>query len=122
MGTMGAVGAAFALSATTLPVTAVGLPAMTAPAGAHAGVSPNVSVPGRMLTTVGDGTWQVGVDVAAGTYRTAGGATCSRALRTARTGGTVTARSTAPGQTTVVLTADAGWFTTSGCAPWKRVG
>jgi hypothetical protein len=127
LGTVGTVGVAFALSAIALPVTALTLPALTSPASAvsPAGVSPNVSVPGRVRTTVGDGTWQVGVDIAAGTYQTIGsveGATCRHALRTARTGGTVTAAGVSPSRDTVVLAETDGWFASAGCATWRRVG
>jgi hypothetical protein len=122
MGTVGAVGAVFALSATTVVTTTAAVPASAVSA---ASLSPNVSVPGRVLTAFGDGTWQVGVDVAPGTYMTAGavdGTTCSHALRTTRTGGKLTASSTGPGRATVVLAAVDGWFATSGCATWTRVG
>jgi hypothetical protein len=122
MGTVGAVGAVFALSATTVITTTAAVPASAVSA---ASLSPNVSVPGRVLTTFGDGTWQVGVDIAPGTYMTDGavdGTTCSHALRTARTGGKLTASSTGPGRATVVLAAVDGWFATSGCATWTRAG
>jgi hypothetical protein len=121
LGTVGAVGAVFALSATTVITTA----AVPASAVSAASLSPNVSVPGRVLTAFGDGTWQVGVDIAPGTYMTAGavdGTTCSHALRTTRSGGKLTANSTGPGGATVVLAAVDGWFATSGCATWTRVG
>jgi len=121
MGTVGAVGAVFALSATTVITTA----AVPAPAVSAASLSPNVSVPGRVLTAFGDGTWQVGVDIAPGTYMTAGavdGTTCSHALRTARTGGKLSASSAGPGRAAVVLATVDGWFATSGCATWTRVG
>jgi hypothetical protein len=120
LGTVGAVGAVFALSATTVITTAVPASAVSA-----ASLSPNVSVPGRVLTAFGDGTWQVGVDIAPGTYMTAGavgGTTCSHALRPTRTGGKLTASSTGPNRATVVLAAIDGWFATSGCATWTRVG
>lgn len=116
-GAVGAVGAVLALSATA---TVTPDPAPTTPTALPASVSPNVSVPGRALTVIGDGVWQVGVDVEPGTYRSArGDATCRHALRHDRTGADVTA---AAGAGTVVLTADDGWFATSGCATWRRVG
>src|SRR5689334_3438313 len=120
LGTVGAVGAVFALSA--IP-TASTTPALAAPAVSETGLSPNVSVPGRVLTAFGDGTWQVGVDIAAGSYRTTGpvgDATCRHALRTARAGGAVTAAEASPGRDAVVLTEADGWFTTAGCATWRR--
>ena len=40
------------------------------PAAASGGYVANVSVPGRVLTSFGDGAWQIGVDVEPGTYTT----------------------------------------------------
>lgn len=104
VGTAGAIGA---VEATTTHATPV-------PVGSRVVVA-NVSVPGRVLTAFGDGTWQVGVDVAPGTYASAGGADChhARSTRSGADGG---------GPTTVVLTARDGWFTTAGCATWQRTG
>jgi hypothetical protein len=84
----------------------------------------NVSVPGRVLTSFGDGTWQIGVDVEPGTYATAGAVdpTCHHALRRTRTGGDSIGAADGPGPATVVLREADGWFETSGCATWKRAG
>jgi hypothetical protein len=79
-----------------------------------------VSVPGRVLTAFGDGSWQVGVDVAPGTYTTVGGLDCRHALRAAVTGGDIAASAVEPDPATVVLTEDSGYFETSGCATWRR--
>jgi hypothetical protein len=79
-----------------------------------------VSVPGRVLTAFGDGSWQVGVDVAPGTYTTVGGLDCRHALREAVTGGDIAASAVEPDPATVVLTEDSGYFETSGCATWRR--
>jgi hypothetical protein len=116
LGTVGAVGAVFALSATTVITTAVPASAVSA-----ASLSPNVSVPGRVLTAFGDGTWQVGVDVEPGTYTTtgAGGPTCRHALGRTRTGARIAEHR---GSTTVVLTEADGWLDTAGCAMWTRTG
>jgi hypothetical protein len=121
LGTVGAVGAAFALSATTVVTTA----AVPASAVLAASLSPNVSVPGRVLTAFGEGTWQVGVDIVPGTYMTTGpvdSAACHHALRTTRTGGKVTVGGVASGRATVVLNEANGWFASSGCATWTRIG
>jgi hypothetical protein len=94
----------------------------TAPPGvASGGYVANVSVPGRVLTSFGDGTWQVGVDVEPGTYTTtgAGGPTCRHGLGRTRTSAKIAERS---GSATVVLTEADGWFDTAGCAMWTRTG
>ena len=75
----------------------------------------NVSVPGRVLTAFGDGSWQVGVDVVPGTYVSTGGPDCRHAFSEAVTGGDIVA-----GATTVVLTDVSGFFETSGCGTWTR--
>ncbi len=67
---VGAAGAAGAVTARTAP-----------PPAASGGFVADVSVPGRILTAFADGTWQVGVDVAPGTYRTGGGPGCHHAVR-----------------------------------------
>jgi hypothetical protein len=94
------------------------------PAAASGGYVANVSVPGRVLTSFGDGTWQIGVDVEPGTYTTAGAVDpiCHHALRRTRTGGDRAEAGADHGPATVVLTEADGWFETSGCATWKRAG
>ena len=94
----------------------------TAPAASDGFVA-NVSVPGRVLTSFADGTWQIGVDVAPGVYATAGAAdpTCRHALRRTRGGGDGS-RAASPGPDTVVLREADGWFATAGCATWRRIG
>jgi hypothetical protein len=108
-GSLAAFGVALAMSAPSSP--AVPTPVRTA----------NVSVPGRTSTAFGDGTWQVGVDVAPGTYATAGsaGGSCFHALRAARTDGDAQSSAVSRGPATVVLRE--GWFQTFGCATWNRV-
>ena len=80
----------------------------------------NVSVPGRVLTAFGDGTWQVGVDVVPGTYASAGGPDCRHAVSAAVTGGDIVAGTVGPGAAAVVLADDNGFFETSGCGTWTR--
>lgn len=79
-----------------------------------------VTVPGRELTAFGDGAWQVGVDIVPGTYTSSGGPDCRYHLQAAVTGGDIAASTVTPGPATVVLTEDAGYVETSGCATWQR--
>ena len=119
-----AAGAAVTLTAAAIAGAPAVVPAPTTaarqtpePRIAFAGT---VSVPGRVLTSFGDGSWQVGVDVAPGTYTTVGGLDCRHALRVAVTGGDIAASAVEPDPATVVLTEDSGYFETSGCATWRR--
>jgi hypothetical protein len=84
---------------------AVGIVAVTAPANVDAGVR---AVPTTPLTTFCDGTWDVGRDVAPGTYVAAGSTPACRHTGSPR------------GQTGVVL--GEGPFETAGCGTWSRVG
>jgi hypothetical protein len=115
---VGIVGAAGAVALMSMAPAAAAAPAPPPPSPA------NVSVPGRTMTAFGDGTWQIGVDIAPGTYSTAGSADadCYYALRTALTGGDTQSSTISPGPATVVLTESDGWFETFGCAAWNRVG
>jgi hypothetical protein len=117
---VGTVGAVATIGAMSAPASVIVKPA----AAQEPSFTANVSVPGRTLTAFGDGKWQVGVDVAAGTYTSAGtiGPGCYHALRTAMTGGPVVNSTVSPGPATVVLTEADGWFETSGCATWTRTG
>jgi len=110
---VGTVGVIAAVQTVTTPTT---------PPAASGGYVANVSVPGRVMTSFGDGTWQIGVDVEPGTYTAAGAGTasCRHALRPSRTGGATGAVGRGPA--TVVLTEADGWFDTFGCATWKRTG
>jgi hypothetical protein len=110
VGMVGGIGAVQAATTDTAP-----------PATASGGYVANVSVPGRVLTSFGDGTWQVGVDVEPGTYTStgAGGPNCRHALARTRTGAKIAERR---GAATVVLTEADGWFDTAGCAMWTRSG
>jgi len=117
---VGAAGAMSAISAVALDDTARFDPAPVAPSS----VSPNVAVPGRVLSAFADGVWQVGVDIEPGTYTTAGavGPTCYHATRTAMSGGDIVNSIIDPAPATVVLTEADGWFETAGCATWTRTG
>jgi hypothetical protein len=79
-----------------------------------------VSVPGRELTSFGDGDWQVGIDVVPGTYATTGGVDCRHALRPAVTGRDIVQTVVHQGPATVVLADGSGFFATSGCGTWTR--
>ncbi len=105
------------------PDDPTGQPVGAAPASDEGFVA-NVSVPGRVLTSFGDGTWQVGVDVAPGTYTTAGAVDpeCRHAVRTSATVDDPVEGSGDRGPATVVLREDDGWFVTAGCATWRRTG
>jgi hypothetical protein len=117
VGTAGAVAMVGGLAGTSTAITPAAVatsPAFTA----------NVSVPGRTLTAFRDGTWQIGVDIAPGTYTSAGsaGPACFHALRTSQTSGGVVNSAVSTGPSTVVLAEADGWFETSGCATWTRTG
>jgi hypothetical protein len=116
VGTMAAV--AIAGAPAVVPAPVVTTPRTPEPRIAFAGT---VSVPGREMTSFGDGTWQVGVDVGSGTYTTTGGSACRHALKPAATGAAIV-ESVSPGPDTVVLTDDSGWFETAGCTTWRQAG
>lgn len=116
--TVGGLAAGLAIGSVGVIAAVQAVPAQTSPTSG--GFVANVSVPGRVLTSFGDGTWQIGVDVEPGTYTTTGAdPTCRHALQPSRTGG---AEAVGRGPATVVLTEADGWFDTSGCATWKRAG
>lgn len=118
-GAAGTLAAAAIMSApAVVPAPAITTPRPPEPRVAFAGT---VSVPGRELTSFGDGTWQVGVDVAAGTYTTTGGLGCRHALKPAVSGAAIV-ESASQGPDTVVLTDDSGWFETTGCTTWRQAG
>lgn len=119
-----AVGAAATLAAAAIVAAPAVVPApddapVTAPEPRVA-FGGNVSVPGRVLTAFGDGTWQVGVDVEPGTYASTGGADCRHAFTAAVTGSAIVAGAVGPSPTAVVLADDSGFFATSGCGTWTR--
>ena len=116
-GAVGTLTAAVIVTAPALPHTAPEPPPVPEPRVAFDGT---VTVPARELTAFGDGTWQVGVDVAPGTYTSTGGPDCRYALRAAVTGGDIAASAVGPGPASVVLAEDAGYVETSGCATWQR--
>ena len=116
VGTMAAV--AIAGAPAVVPAPVITTPKTPEPRVAFAGT---VSVPGRAMTSFSDGTWQVGVDVAPGTYTSTGGPDCRHALKPALTGAAVV-ESISRDPAIVVLTDDSGWFETTGCTTWRQVG
>ena len=117
-GAVGTLTAAVIVTApAALPYPALEPPPVPEPRVAFDGT---VTVPGRELTAFGDGTWQVGVDVVPGMYTSTGGSDCRYALRPAVTGRDIAASTVGQGPATVVLTEDAGYVETSGCATWRR--
>jgi hypothetical protein len=100
------------------------VPAEASPAAPVEEYTANVSVPGRVLTAFGDGTWQVGVDIAPGTYTTTGSLepVCRYAFTTAARGGEIVESTFVRGPATVVLAESDGYVATSGCTTWNRIG
>ena len=74
--------------------------------------------------TFGDGTWMVGEDIKAGTYRTKGDPDGCYWARLSGTSGELTdliANGNPTGTTTVTISATDVAFETSGCAAWRPV-
>lgn len=76
-----------------------------------------------LKTTFGDGTWAVGLQIAAGTYQTNGGSGCYWETDSNLTGNesAIIANNNASGPTTVLITSTDKGFVTQGCGMWKRV-
>jgi hypothetical protein len=76
-------------------------------------------------TIDGDGTWQVGADFAAGTYRASAGGTCYWArLRTPHGSDSIDDiidNGVGGGSQTVQLN-EGEWFETNGCGEWQKIG
>lgn len=74
---------------------------------------------------IGEGTWVVGSDIPAGTYRTAGplADNCyfARLKDTSGDFASIIVNGTPPGPTTLTIKPKDGAFLTSGCQPWVRV-
>lgn len=78
------------------------------------------ATPSGPLTTFGDGTWAVGVQIAAGTYQTAGGSSCYWERDSDLTGSasSILANGNTIGHVVVtILSTDKG-FQTQGCGTW----
>jgi hypothetical protein len=75
-------------------------------------------------TIEGDGTWEVGADFAAGTYRADAGEGCYWArLQTPHGGGIddIIENGLGGGSQTVQLN-EGEWFETADCGPWQKIG
>jgi hypothetical protein len=73
-------------------------------------------------STIGDGTWEVGPDVKAGTYRAEGGDTCYYAILNGPPDGDniENIEENDAGSSNVVVTLSSGqWFETNDCGEWK---
>ena len=89
---------------------------------ATAPASDTSSVPGSGGSTIDDGTWQVGTDIQAGTYRAPGGGTCYWEIRTKPDTGDGSIdgiKDNGAGDTSPVVTLASGeWFKTQSCGTW----
>lgn len=101
---------------TTVPTADSGAPEMT-----------NPPTPSGPVTSFGPGTYVVGTDIVAGTYKTAGSASDSPCYwaRLRNTSGELSAIITngnPEGPTTVTISKSDGAFETSGCQQWHKIG
>lgn len=80
---------------------------------------------GPQMTSMGDGTWAVGIDIVAGTYQATSTGSCYWARLSSFSGASdaiIADGDAAPGQFTVTISpADIG-FLTSDCGQWTLVG
>lgn len=97
-----------------------------APAVAVPGFSPPAvlaPVPAGPATTIGDGTHEVGVDVAPGKYKTAGGQDCYYARLRNTDGGVENILDNNLGAGPQTVTIKAGeYFESQGCGTWTKAG
>ncbi|MGI8707275.1 MAG: hypothetical protein ACR2LG_03590, partial [Actinomycetota bacterium] len=71
-------------------------------------------------SSFGDGIWQVGSDITPGTYRAPAGASCYWAqLGSANNNDIVNNGGFSANQT---VTLSSGWFETSDCGQWRKIG
>jgi hypothetical protein len=99
-------------------------PAVRTPARAPAVVAPPVApTPSGPRSTFGDGTYQVGVDVVAGTFVAPGGGNCYWARNADASGESIIANEWKPDQGQVIVTAKEGEFLeVSDCGTWTKRG
>ncbi len=126
--------AAAAAPARTVTVTAPAPPpetiTVTVPAPPPVQADPPAAAaPSGPLTTFGDGVWEVGVDVAAGKYKTAGPGSdgigmCYHARLKNNDGslGDIIDNNISQGPVTVTIKPGDGYFETNGCQDWVKVG
>lgn len=131
-----------ASSAVAAPAPAAALPAplapapqpapaaaMPAPAVAPAPAAPAVpAAPAGPATSFGDGTYVVGTDIAAGTYKTSGPAdggigmcTWERLRDTSGDAAAIITGDLVQGPSTVTISSSDGAFETQGCNTWTKV-
>jgi hypothetical protein len=85
-----------------------------------AGVPSAASVPASgLLTSFDDGTYEVGVDIAVGKYKTSGGANCYWARMRQPDDSSIIANDLGAGPRTVVV-AKGEYFTSQRCGTWNR--
>lgn len=80
---------------------------------------------GSQLTTMGDGTWAVGIDIVAGTYQATSTGYCYWARLNSFSGvgsAIIEDGYAAAGSFTVTIGADDVGFLSSGCGAWTLVG
>jgi hypothetical protein len=98
---------------------ASGTPASSADAANAEGVAAQ-SGP---LTTFGDGKWEIGIDIVEGKYKTSGPSGSGICyLDTEDDGGDIDQQEVSHGPVTMTIKKSDHYFTTSGCADWRKVG
>ncbi len=105
-------------AATTKPPAAA---AQTTAAPAPPATTTAAVAPAGPATTIDDGTWTVGVDIAAGTYRpvVAAGDRCYWAVKKGGSNGDIIKNDIGGGRPTVVLAAGQE-FETNRCGTWQK--
>jgi hypothetical protein len=119
----------------TQPTQAAPTATITQPAKPGPTVTTTVQVPGAKVTVTAkppgpavgiaeDGTWLVGVDVKAGTYRSSNSGDCYWA-RLKNTNGdldSILANGNGGNQVVTIKRTDKAFESANGCAPWTKVG
>jgi hypothetical protein len=80
---------------------------------------------GPQMTSMGDGTWAVGIDIVAGTYQATSTGSCYWARLSSFSGASdaiIADGDAAPGQFTVTISPSDIGFLTSDCGQWTLVG
>jgi hypothetical protein len=80
--------------------------------------------PASPKTSVGDGMYKVGTDIAAGTYKAKGGETCywERTKDALHDVDSILANDNVTGQAVVTVTAKDAYFKTADCGTWTKTG
>jgi hypothetical protein len=80
--------------------------------------------PSAPKTSMGDGMYKVGTDIAAGTYKVKGGETCywERSKDALHGIDSITANDNVTGQAVVTITSKDAYFKTADCGTWKKTG